>query len=424
MAVEDSPQPRHSSHLQRMCVPEPSLRELVGIVAALMSVNALAIDTMLGALPAMGVALGVHPATRLTWVVGGYVLGYGVALPFFGMVSDHVGRRRLILGGLAVYVVGSALIAMTSSWPLLVLLRLMQGAGGACSVLALAVARDRYSGPILSRILSLAFAAFVAVPVLAPAVGQGLLAMVSWRGVFGFIAGCGAVVWVWVACRLPESLPAERRQRVQAAAVRRHLAAIAADRPFVVHTAAMTALLGGLYGLINCCQPLIAHGFGVPSLFPLVFGGVAVSVAIAAVVNQRLVTRWGASVTAGHAVNAYLMLALGHAAMAWWGRETLGVFLVFQVPMMFCFGLALSNLGAVAMAGMGERAGTAAAVQGALTSIGGGLVGLVIGQHADGTALGLTLGSLLCALVARLLLGIPPRHLAGVKTEARSIAPR
>jgi Major Facilitator Superfamily len=142
MAVEDPPQPRHSSHLQRMCVPQPSLRELVGIVAALMSVNALAIDTMLAALPAMGVALGVHPATRLTWVVGGYVLGYGVALPIFGMVSDHVGRRRLILGGLAVYVMGSALSAMTSSWQLLVLLRLMQGAGNTGRLSGLSCAHD------------------------------------------------------------------------------------------------------------------------------------------------------------------------------------------------------------------------------------------------------------------------------------------
>ncbi|RQP21750.1 MFS transporter [Piscinibacter terrae] len=379
---------------------EPSRREFVAIVAAIMAVNALAIDTMLAALPSIGDTFHVRPVTRLTWIVTAYVLGYGVALPVFGTLADQFGRRRLLLGGLAVYAVCAALAASAGSLSELVALRVLQGMGGACSVMALAIVRDRYSGAEMSRIVSLSFATFIVVPVLAPGLGQLMLSGLSWRWIFGFIAACGGLTLAWVACRLPESLPVQRRLPFSARGFASTLHALGSDRAFVSYTLATTAMLGALFGLINSCQPLLAQVFHAPHLFPLVFGGMAASVAASALVNQRVTSRIGVRRAARRALLAYLVLASVHAAVAWLGFENLAWFIGLQAPLMFCFGLAVSNFGTAAMESVGRIAGTAASVQGAITNVGGGLIGVVIGQQFDSKAMALTVGTLLCACTA------------------------
>src|ERR1700761_7229004 len=90
-----------------------SFRQFVALVAALMAVNALAIDGMLPALPTIGQALGVAEGNERQWIVTAYMLGFGTAQLFYGTLADRFGRRPVLFTGLTIYIACSMLAALS-----------------------------------------------------------------------------------------------------------------------------------------------------------------------------------------------------------------------------------------------------------------------------------------------------------------------
>ena len=163
----------------------PGKREFVALVAALMASNALAIDAMLPALPAIGEALGVAEENRRQLVITSYLLGFGMAQLIYGPLADRYGRKKLLIGGLAVYGIFGLLAGLASSFALLLAARAAQGAAAAATrVLVVSIVRDRYQGSAMAQIMSTVMIVFMIVPVLAPTFGQAVLAVASWRHIF------------------------------------------------------------------------------------------------------------------------------------------------------------------------------------------------------------------------------------------------
>ncbi len=155
----------------------PGMREFVALMAALMASNALAIDSMLPALPAIGDALGVTDENRRQLVITAYLFGFGAAQLLYGPLSDRFGRKWLLAGSLAFYGVFGLAAGLAGSFDLLLVLRFLQGvAAAATRVLVVSVVRDRFSGSGMARIMSMTMIVFMIVPVLAPTLGQGVLA--------------------------------------------------------------------------------------------------------------------------------------------------------------------------------------------------------------------------------------------------------
>ncbi len=127
-------------------------------------------------------------------------------------------------------------------------------------------------------------------------------------------------------------------------------------------------------------------------MFPLIFAAIAGGIAVSSLLNSRIVERLGMRLVSHVSLFGYIGFAVVHALVALSGHETLWTFSLLQAGMMFCFGLVMSNFGSIAMEPLGHLAGTAASVQGFITTIGGALFGFWIGQLFDGTTVPLTLG--------------------------------
>ena len=128
--------------------------EFIALVAALMGLNALAIDVMLPALPYMGEALGISHENERQLVIGVYMIGFGLAQPIFGPLSDRFGRRAPLLIGLAIYLLCSFLATFAPDFGVLLALRFVQGLGAAGTrVIATAVVRDRFSGREMAEVM-------------------------------------------------------------------------------------------------------------------------------------------------------------------------------------------------------------------------------------------------------------------------------
>ena len=381
--------------------PGMGFRQFVALIAALMAVNALAIDSMLPALPAIGRSLGIDDGNQRQWIVTAYLLGFGVAQIVYGPLADRFGRKPILLGGVAAYVLFSALAAFSTTFEMLLAARVLMGIGAAATrVLAVSVVRDCYSGRDMARVMSLAFIVFLAVPILAPSIGQAIMLFGPWRWVFGGLGVFGTGVLLWTAMRLPETLHPSDRLPFSPARVAGAFRLTLTNRIAVGYMLAMALVLGSLFGFINSAQQIFAETLSAPKLFTTVFAFIAGFMALSSFLNARIVGRLGPRRVSHLALCGFIAVSAIHAVVAVTGHETLVSFAVLQAGVMFCFGLVVSNFGSLAMEPLGHVAGTASSVQGFVTTTGSALLGFFIGQHFDGTTVPLSIGFILCGLLA------------------------
>ena len=159
--------------------------EFVFLMAFVSALDAFSIDAMLPALQAIATDLEVSNSNHRQFVITGFFLGFSVGVLIYGFVADRYGRRRPVMVGFSVYVIGSLICIAANSLEVLLLGRLLQGLGAAGPyVLSVAIVRDLYKGRDMAQILSLITMIFVGVPMIAPFVGQGVMLLAGWRSIF------------------------------------------------------------------------------------------------------------------------------------------------------------------------------------------------------------------------------------------------
>ena len=375
--------------------------EFVALVASLMALGALGTDAMLPALPAIGEALGVADENSRQFVVSAFLGGFGVAHLIHGPLVDRYGRRRVLLWAIAGYVVANVAAALAGSFTLLIVARIAGGSTVAATRIAtMALVRDCYHGRAMARVkMPIAFGD-AKDAVLAPSVGQVVLLFGDWRTIFWVIAGTAAMLWGWIALRLPETLTPEAASPISLRQIAAGWRVVLGDRAAVGYTLAATALMGGLYGYLNSVQQIMFDTFRHPQLLAAVFAGTAATMAAANLFNARIVMRVGTRRIAHAAVIGLIVLAAIHLLLAEAGLDSLLAFAVMQALTMACFGLASSNFSAMAMENMGGVAGIASSAQGFAGITVGVLVGIVIGQAFDGTTVPMIAGFLVVGLLA------------------------
>lgn len=381
--------------------PGMAFPAFVALIALMMALNALAIDTMLPALPQIGEAMGVAVENQRQWVVTAYLLGFGGAQLIYGPLSDRYGRRPVLMFGLVLYSLFGFLAAFAPSWEVMLAARAAQGVGAASlRVLAISIVRDCYVGRTMARVMSLSFMVFLGVPILAPSLGQLVLAVAEWPAIFVLLGVAGLGVLLWAALALPETLRPELRRPIRLGRIGAGFAEALTHREAMGYTLGMMMITGALFGFINSSQQLFADTFGAPDAFPLAFAGIAGAIAVASLLNARLVERLGSRRLSHAALLGFILLSALHAGIALSGGEGMWAFIVLQAAVMFCFGFIPGNFGAMAMEPMGHIAGAASSAQGVVSTVGGALIGFVIGQGFDGTPAPLAAGFAACGLAA------------------------
>ncbi len=382
--------------------------EFIALIAALMALNALAIDVMLPALPYMGEALGVAGENERQYVVSSYMLGMGIAVLAFGPLTDRFGRRAPLLFGIAVYVVAVTAAIFAPTFETLLILRFIQGMGAASvRVIATAVVRDRYRGREMAEVMSLTFMVFMAIPVLAPGIGQVLLLTGPWEMIFLFMGLLALAFWLWTFFRLPETLPVERRRPLSFRAILTGFRIVFTNRVAIFYGLAGMFLFGALFGFISSSQQIYVDIYGLGVYFPVAFAGVAALMAVSSFTNSKIVRRLGMRRISHGAVLVFTAFSGVWLALAMIGYLPLWLFLALLCVIMFAFGWSSANMNSLSMEPLGEVAGTAASVFGFIQTVGGAVIGGYIGQMFDGTTIPAAMGyfsmgvlTLACILVA------------------------
>jgi len=388
-----------------------SIKEFTVFVATLMSIVAMSIDALLPAFGFITSDLSVTNPNQVQLVISALFLGLALGQLVCGPLSDAFGRKPILYIALGVYFIGTVICYLSQSIETLLIGRVVQGLGVAGpNITAISLVRDRYKGREMARIMSLVMMIFIMVPTLAPAIGQAILLVADWRAIFILYFIYAAAILSWVYLRLDESLAIDQRIPFRAKRLANGFREVLSNRSTTSITICMGMIFGCLVGYINSCQQIIQVQFDTGKMFSVYFGLLALLLGASSIVNSRFVEKLGMHYIASRA----LLFMVASSAVFLLAQQltdtTLWMFLVYAGTLFASFGLIFGNLNALAMEPMGHLAGIASAVIGSISSVMSISIGTLIGQLYNGTVIPITIGPLVLAATAWVLLRYAHQH--------------
>ncbi len=193
--------------------PPVTRSRLALILGGLAMIGPFSIDTIFPAFPQIGAQFGADKV-EMQQTISAYLLAYALMSLIHGPLSDAVGRKRVILGGLSVFGLASVGCALADSLPMLLAFRVLQGmSAGVGLIVGRAVIRDVFQGDYAQRLMSQVSMIFGIAPALAPILGGWILGWERWPAIFWFLVLFTLIMIVVVAIGLRETHPPEARFR-------------------------------------------------------------------------------------------------------------------------------------------------------------------------------------------------------------------
>ncbi|MCT8089652.1 multidrug effflux MFS transporter [Acinetobacter sp. C_4_1] len=349
------------------------------LLALLTSLGPLSIDMYLPALPQMAQDFGVS-TQMVANTLPAYFLGLALGQLIYGPLSDRIGRKTPLYFGLTLYVVASLLcIFAVNEWSLIAA-RILQAVGGCVGVvIARAAIRDRLDMQASAQAFASMMIVMGIAPVIAPSLGAVVLKFFAWQVVFGFLMLIGLICLVCVHFFFKESLPAERRLKLNVAQIIQLYGSIFKDPSFKWPMLAGCFSGGILFCYISSSAAVLMDDYGLTQQqFAYAFGLNAFGIMLLSTLNKKL----------GHQFSVLNRLKIGSViqllgasilfSAGLIGHSPLWVVLIGMFWAVAGIGFTGPNAMALAMAEQGAQAGTASAIMGSMQFACGLLGGVIL----------------------------------------------
>lgn len=394
--------------------PRMGQTEFIVLIAALFATIAFSIDAMLPALPQIAAELTPDAPNAAQLILTSFVLGMGIGTLFAGPLSDAFGRKPIILAGAALYCAAALLAYLAPTLEGVLVARLLQGLGSAGPrVVSLALVRDLYKGREMARVMSFAMMIFTLVPAIAPFIGQGIIWVAGWRGIFLAFVAFSALSMLWFWLRQPETVPPAARRPLQVASLKAAFREVLSHRVVVVSIAVQTLVFACLFATLSATQPILDQVYGEGERFPLWFALIALLSGTASLINARLVVRLGMrrmiTVTLAAQIVFSAVMLMAKMGGLWPPALAFPAHLLWTTGVFFMTGLTIGNLNALGLEPVGHVAGMAASVMGAIATVASVVLAVPVGLMFDGTAYPLMAGVAVFAALGWGLMRTIPR---------------
>ncbi|MFC5509980.1 multidrug effflux MFS transporter [Massilia jejuensis] len=391
--------------------PVPAARtDLVGItliLAGLAMLGPFSINAYLPSFKDMAAVLHTdRVALQLTISI--YFAAFAFMSLWHGAISDALGRRTVVLAGLALYTLASLGCALATRIEQLWVLRALQGcSAGAGIVIGRAVVRDLHDGPLARRMMSQVVMLYGLAPAVAPLVGGALQVAFGWRAVFLFLALLAAGLFAAVALRLPETLPAAARQPFKARALAAGYAELLRDRAFMVWACAYALMFGAFFVYVLSAPVFLMQHLGLGEAdFIWLFGPATAGLIGGSALAGRYAVRWSGNKTLGRAFGVMAAATLYNLAVCVAAPAGAAWYVAYVFVFNLGMSLAIPTLTMRALDCVPARRGTGSSVQLFVQTGFNAFIAAVLAPLAWGSPLSLAIAAAalwLCAGLAVLL---------------------
>lgn len=379
--------------------------EFILLMAALMSIVALAIDAILPAVSEIGAAIKSYNATDNQMLITMIFLGLGVGQLFFGPLSDCYGRKPIVYMGFVVFTVASIICLFAPNLTVMLLGRILQGIGlSAPRTMTISIIRDTYKGDYMARVMSFVTAFFILIPVVAPAIGKIILDGFGWEAIFYLQLVFALIIILWFWKRQPETLKPQYKIPITKNVF------LDGFKEFVKYgdTVAFTIISGFITGAflvyLSASQHIFETQYDLKDAFPYIFAGLAISIGLSTFTNGSLVLRFGMRKLSFLALLSFCVIAFAYVILFWnKPNPSIVVLVAFLSVQFYCLGFLWGNFRAIAMEPVGHIAGIAAAINGFISTLFSVPIATFIGQYIEDTVWPMFLGLAICGSISLLI---------------------
>jgi len=296
----------------------PRRSTLAGLLAALAMFGPFCIDAIFPGFPAIATQFGAS-TLAMQQTISVYLVAYAAMSLVLGAFSDAWGRRAVILGGVAVFLVASVGCALAQSMPVLLAFRALQGAcAGVGLIVGRAIVRDCFEGAAAQKLMAQVSMIFGVAPAAAPVVGAWLVALGGWHALFWALSGFTALLLALCLAVLPETHPHERRVALSPRGLFATYREIITDTQFLPLALTLTFSVSGLLLYVTNAPAFV---LGVLHLsqndFPWLFVPAISGLVLGSTLAARLAGRVNARVLLGAGYAIILIAALFGVLVAW-----------------------------------------------------------------------------------------------------------
>jgi DHA1 family bicyclomycin/chloramphenicol resistance-like MFS transporter len=373
------------------------LVEFILLMALLTSLVALSIDAMLPALDQIGAELNSASSQQTYLIVSIFFMGMAAGQLFFGPFADARGRRLTILVGLIIFLLGTVVCYFASSIEMLLVGRVIQAFGvSGPRVASMALVRDLYVGDAMARVMSFTTVIFILVPMIAPLLGQAVMASFGWRHIFTVFAIVAGISALWFFSRQKETLVRAKRVKFNFGRFFRSIIWLVKQPAVMGPAMGMGLIFGAFLAYLSGSQTIFQEIYSTGKYFPLLFALLAFAIGAASLFNGIMVVKLGMLKLVGVALNMTIVYGVLLCAITFLfdGVPPLWLFISVMFFGFFFLGVLFGNLNSLAMAPVGHMAGVGAAFIGSFTSMLAVPIAIFINTFLDDTITPIAIGFL------------------------------
>ena len=384
---------------------------IILVLGLLSGLTPLAIDAYLPSIPTISKSLNTDIGL-IQMTLSIYLLVFAFLQILFGPISDAIGRRKVVVGGLIVFAIGSFICALTQSYEMLMTGRAVQAFGGAAvAVCVPALVKDGMSINQFAKAMSMIMLVMALAPLAAPIIGGAILTILNWHYIFVMLGILAIIAIVLFLRTIPETLPVEKRTPFSFGNAIRNYIKLLKNRSVMGYIAASAFYFAGMMSFITGCSFVYIEIYDVdPANFGFLVGLNVISMMLASTINGRYVEKLGTEILSKYAIYIPLAASTLMIILSFFNHPPLWLIIIASMLFMGPMGILGSGFMAGALKHAGSHNGSVTALAGTSRFAFGALGGAVISILHNGTFVPMLGTIAACGIIAFVCFKVTVRY--------------